>query len=108
MADDRSYCRNPVSRIGHIFFITAFLLVIGCSLVSLVVFVLKHNDIQSNLPDESSGDCILYLDEEQVRDQDIGGGDFCRFAIYGMGSVALGTTIYVLIYVIKCMFGAEL
>ena len=106
--DDGGCCRNPVSRIAHIFFITAFLLIICLSLASLVVFVLKHDEIQSNQPEGSEGDCILYLDEDQVKDLDIGGGDFCRFAIYGMGTVALGATLYILVYVLKCVFGAEL
>ena len=106
--DDYLCCKNPASRIGHIFFITAFLLVIGCSLASLVVFVLKHNEIQTNLPDDSSGDCILFLEEDQVKNDNIGGGDFCRFAIYGMGTVALGATLYILVYVLKCAIGAEL
>jgi hypothetical protein len=105
---DDGGCRNPASRIAHIFFITAFLLIIGFSLASLVVFVLKHNEIQSNLPEDSAGDCILYLDEGQVRGSDIGGGGFCRFAIYGIGTVALGATLYILVYVLKCVFGAEL
>ena len=107
-AGEDSHCRNPASRIGHIFYITAFLLVIGCSLASLLVFVLKHNEVQNSLPADASGDCILYVEEEQVRSNDIGGGDFCRFAIYGMGTVALGTTLYILVYVLKCVVGAEL
>lgn len=101
-------CRNPGSRIGHVFFITAFFLVIGCAIASLVVFVLKHNEIQSDLSDDAGGDCILYVTEEQVESGDIGGGDFCRFAIYGSGAVALGTAIYLLGFFVKCAVGAEL
>ena len=101
-------CKNPASRIGHIFFITAFLLVIGGSLASLVVFVLKHNEIQSDLQDTSTGDCILYVSDEQAEEEDIGGGGFCRFAIYGMATVAVGALLYVIVFSIKCVVGAEL
>ena len=107
MAED-SGCRNPASRIGHIFFITAFLLIVGCSVASLLVFVLKHNEIQNDLPESSSGDCILFVTEEQAKEEDIGGGDFCRFAIYGMGTVALISVLYILVFAVKCVVAAEL
>ena len=99
-------CNNPGSRICHVFFVTAFLLVIACSIASLLVFVLEHNEIQNDLPDDSSGDCILYV-TRKARTV-IGGGGFCRFAIYGSGAVALGAAIYLLVYVIKCVVGAKL
>ena len=101
-------CNNPGSRICHVFFVTAFLLVTACSIASLLVFVLKHDEIQNDLPDDSSGDCILYVTEDQAEGKNIGGGDFCRFAIYGSGAVALGAAIYLLVYVIKCVVGAKL
>ena len=108
MALSDKCCNNPGSRIGHIFFITAFLLVISCSVASLVVFALGHDQIQDDLDDSANGDCILFVTDDQAEDGDIGGGGFCRFAIYGSGAVAVGTAIYLLVFIIKCIVGAKL
>lgn len=104
---DVKVCGNPRSRICHVFFFTAFLLVILCSIASLSVFTIKHNEIQDNLPSDSTGDCILFVDEDEA-DSDISDGGFCRFAIYGSGAVALCATVYLLVYTLKCIFGAKL
>ena len=101
-------CSNPISRMGHLFFMIGFFLVLGCSLSSLTVFELKHSDVQGNLPDDANGDCILFVDEEQVEEGDIEGGDFCRFAIYGAGAVGLGALIHFILFFMKCVVGAEL
>lgn len=108
MAKTVEICNNPGSRICHIFFFTAFLLVVLCSIASLSLFAIQHNEIQENLPSESSGHCILFVSEKQVESNDIGGGGFCRFAIYGIGTIALCAVIYLLMYALKCVFGAEL
>lgn len=104
----KEICSNPGSRICHVFFFTAFLLVVLCSIASLSLFAIQHNEIQENLPSDSNGDCILFVDDEQAVNDDISGGGFCRFAIYGIGTIALCATIYLLMYALKCVFGAEL
>ena len=106
VTDDR--CSNPTSRIGHVIFITAYALVLACALVSLVMFVLTHNDIQNDLPESSSGDCILYVTDDQADDNNIGGGGFCRYAIYGAVAVGIGATICMVMFILKCVVGVQL
>ena len=108
MAKTDILCNNPGSRVGHAFFVFAFLLVVVASITSLALFALKHDEIRDARPPDSNGHCILYLDQAQVESKNLGGGDFCRFAIYGSGTVALGAAIYLIGYVIKCVVGAKL
>ena len=108
MAKTDFLCDNPGSRIGHAFFVIAFLLAVVASVASLALFALKHDEIRDARPDENGGHCILYLDQEQVEGQNLGTGDFCRFAIYGSGTVALGAAIYLVGYIIKCVVGSKL
>lgn len=108
MPFEEQCCRNPGSRIGHVFFLTAYALIFCCSLTAIIVFALKHNEIRDNLPEGTSGDCILYVNDDEADAKDIGGGSFCRFAIYGAGFVAFGTAIFLIAFTIKCIFGTKL
>ena len=101
-------CRHPGSRIGHGLLATAFLLVVLGCIISLSVFAVKHDEIQANLPDESDGDCILYVSRSRVVNDDIGDGGFCRFAIYGSVVVGLGAALYLIVFVIKLLIGVSL
>lgn len=103
----RGICSNLSSRIRicHVFFFTAFLLVVLCSIARSKY---SHNEIQENLLSDSTGDCILFVGYGQAASDDLSKGGLCRFAIYGFGTTALRAAISLFIYTLKCIIAAEL
>ena len=101
----RSRCRQLGSRICHGILGSVFFLMMIFSLVALVIFAAKHNEIDKHL--QGDEDCVLYATKRDVEKQRLSSGVGCRFTIWGSALVAVGAGLFMLGYLFKTVFGSK-
>ena len=99
-------CHKAGSRVYHSLLGILFFLMMALTLSSLGVFAARHSKIDDNL---HTGDakCILYTTQRQLEKEKLSSGAGCSFTIWGSAVVALGTSVFMLSYVVRAVYGAS-
>ena len=99
-------CRKTCSRMYYGLLTALFFSILVLSLTSLGIFANKNDDIKGGVKGDAQ--CILYVDEDELKSNKLSDGSSCAFALWGSGIVGLGAAIFMLSYVIRAVLGARL